>query len=74
MKHKAEVVFDDQQVEPGTMCLRSSHNLFIGESKLSSIFGHLTSLEIDLLTFAAAIFACDLAFQRGKNENVIRSI
>lgn len=74
MEYKAEVVFDDKQVEQGTMCLRPSHNLFTGESRLSSIFKRLTSLEIDILTFAAAVFACDIAFQRGRNENVIRSI
>ena len=74
MEYKAEVIYDDKQDSVDGLVLRPSHNLFTGESKLKSVFGKLTSLETDMLTFAAAIFACDIAFKRGKNENFIRSI
>ena len=42
MEYKAEVIYDDKQDSVDGLVLRPSHNLFIGESKLKSVFGKLT--------------------------------
>jgi 7-cyano-7-deazaguanine synthase in queuosine biosynthesis len=54
--------------------LRPGVNLTTGEAHFRQTFPTLTSLEIDVLTVAASIFACDLAFKRGEREEVIRQI
>lgn len=70
----AVVVLDDTPAEADTLRLRPGQNLRMGETILRSMFGELTSLEIDLLTFAASVFACDLAFKRGEREEITRRI
>jgi 7-cyano-7-deazaguanine synthase in queuosine biosynthesis len=50
-------------------------NLVTGASSLSTqLSTSLTTLEDDLLTLAAAIFAADLAVRRGEREQITRSI
>src|SRR5882724_6082049 len=56
------------------LSLRPSVNLTTGEAHFRQTFATLTSLEIDVLTLAASIFACDLAFKRGEREEFIRRI
>lgn len=70
----AVVTFDVTPTNADTLWLRPGQNLRTGESILQSAFGELTSLEIDLLTLAASIFACDLAFKRGEREEITRGI
>jgi 7-cyano-7-deazaguanine synthase in queuosine biosynthesis len=70
----AVVVFDDTPPRADTLRLRPGENLKTSEPTFRSAFGQLTSLEIDLLTFAASVFACDLAFKRGERENIARRI
>jgi 7-cyano-7-deazaguanine synthase in queuosine biosynthesis len=46
--------------------------LVTGVGELAKQVGDLTALEIDLLTLAAAVFAVDLAAQRGERERITR--
>ena len=61
-------------VGPDVLLLRPGINLTTGEAHFRQTFATLTSLEIDVLTLAASIFACDLAFKRGEREEFIRQI
>ena len=70
----AVVVFNDIPADVGVLRLRPGKNLKTGESALRSEFGDLSSLEMDLLTLASSVFACDLAFKRGERENITRRI
>lgn len=70
----AIVKLDDAAVPDGILVLKPGANLRTGERDLASAFGSLTSLEQDLLTLAAAIYACDIAFKRGEREDFTRSI
>jgi 7-cyano-7-deazaguanine synthase in queuosine biosynthesis len=45
-----------------------------GERQFVARFTHATSLEEDLLTLAAAVFASDIAFKRGLREQFTRTI
>jgi 7-cyano-7-deazaguanine synthase in queuosine biosynthesis len=73
--HAAQVVFrDTAMVSAPTLCLRPEVNLTTGEAPFRDVFGNVTSLETDILTLAASIFACDLAFKRGERENITRHI
>jgi 7-cyano-7-deazaguanine synthase in queuosine biosynthesis len=56
------------------LLLRPDWNLRTGVSDFAASFTEPTTLERDLLTVAAAIYACDLAFKRGEREEVTRSI
>jgi 7-cyano-7-deazaguanine synthase in queuosine biosynthesis len=72
---RAAVVFDDEvRTEEGALRLRPGINLLTGESQFRSRYGEPTSLETDVLTVASAIFACDLAFERGERSNFPRQI
>ena len=68
-----EVVYDDapQQVD---FALRPGQNLITGVKAFEDCFGTATSLEVDLLTLGAAIFAADRATARGERELVSRRI
>lgn len=70
---RAMVVFDEVPVE-ADLILRPGMNLVTGERHYREVFGAPTSLEEDLLNVASAIFACDLAFQRGQCEEITRGI
>lgn len=75
MTHKAAVILDEsehQRLARGVLALRPGKNLNIGENNFRSEFGQPTSLELDLLTLASAIYACDLAFKREERSNYPR--
>lgn len=67
------VTFEDISSAEG-LRLRPGKNLVTGESALGLKFGNLTTMEIDLLTIASSVFACDLAFKRGEREEITRNI
>lgn len=71
---RAAVVLDDAPVREGVLRLFPGANLTTGERHFSNYFGAPTSLEVDVLTVASAVFACDLAIKRGERENFTRSI
>ena len=71
---EAAVVLDDAPVREGVLRLFPGANLTTGERQFSGFFGAPTSLEVDVLTVASAVFACDLAIKRGERENFTRSI
>jgi 7-cyano-7-deazaguanine synthase in queuosine biosynthesis len=71
--HEVAVVYEHLP-KGSALYLRPSLNLITGESDFRRSFGELTSLETDVLTFAGAVYACDLAVKRGRNEDVARSI
>lgn len=54
--------------------LIEGQNLFQGSDDLQRQFGPLTSIELDLLRVAAAIFAADRASARGQRESLTRAI
>ncbi|MEJ7630932.1 MAG: 7-cyano-7-deazaguanine synthase [Rubrobacteraceae bacterium] len=58
----------------GSFSLRPGVNFVTGEKEFGARFNTPTSLEVDLLTVASAIFAADLAFQRGERSNFQRQI
>jgi hypothetical protein len=72
--NNARVTTDGPIASDGTLYLRPGVNLRTGEKDFTSAFGALDSLEVDVLTLASAIYACDLAFRRGRNEEITRSI
>jgi hypothetical protein len=72
--HRATVVFDEEDLGEHTLKLRPATNLLTGEKEFRSRFGEPTSLEVDILTVASAIFAADLAFKRGERSNFQRQI
>ena len=51
-----------------------NENLYNGSKVLSSIFGRLNSMEIDLLNLTSGIYAADLAIKRKEREEFIRTI
>jgi len=57
-----------------TLPLVREENLVTGVPELTRQLGPLTSLETDLLTLAAAIFALDLAAVRGEREDIARDL
>ncbi len=72
----AEVVLsaDRTNIATGVLGLCPLKNLRVGVSDFESVFPAATSMEIDVLVVAAAIYACDLAFKRGERENFTREI
>ncbi len=74
--YKAVVTFKDQTPPDSTepLLLKPDWNLRTGVGDFSQSFPEPTSLEEDLLVVAATIYACDLAFKRGRREEVTRSI
>ncbi len=75
MIRRAAVVLDGGAgIEKGSLKLRPGVNLLTGESQFRSRYGEPTSLETDVLTVASAIFACDIAFERGERSNFPRQI
>jgi 7-cyano-7-deazaguanine synthase in queuosine biosynthesis len=58
---------DSLRLDPGV-------NLYTGNTEFARTYGKPTSLEEDLLTVGAAIFAADLAIKRGQHHHFIRSI
>jgi len=60
--------------QAGTLMLHPGHNLLTGESPFTTAFDEISSLETDLLTLAAAVFASDVAVKRGMREDIVRDI
>lgn len=71
---KALVVFEEPIRDPDTLYLQPGINVTTDERVFSNALGTPTSLEVDLLNLASAIFACDLAFKRGQREGVARTV
>src|SRR5690348_5220320 len=71
-----EVIVRDPTASPGSADLElvPGKNLITGSASLARQIGTLTSLEEDLLTLGAAVFATDLATKRGERENIARDI
>lgn len=61
-------------IEGFDLVLAPGGNLNTGADEFSKRYGDLTTLEIDLLTLAAAVFVSDLACKRGEREDTIRTI
>lgn len=59
--------------DPPDLILCPDRNLLTGLREFRE-FCDPTSLEIDLLHLASAVFACDIAQKRGERENVTRNI
>lgn len=74
--YKAIVTFKDEVFSPwlNGLLLRPDYNLRTGVADFSKSFTHPSSLEQDLLIVASTIYACDLAFKRGKREEITRDI
>jgi 7-cyano-7-deazaguanine synthase in queuosine biosynthesis len=70
--HKAVVVLDEQSVPNEVLALRPGKNLMTGEKNFRDEFEAPTTLELDLLTLASAIYASDLAFKREERSNYPR--
>jgi hypothetical protein len=70
----ATVVVADEVPEDGSFKLRPGVNFVTGEKEFRARFKMPTSLEVDVLTVASAIFAADLAFRRGERSNFQRQI
>jgi hypothetical protein len=70
----ATVVVGDEVPEDGSFKLRPGVNFVTGEKEFRARFKMPTSLEVDVLTVASAIFAADLAFRRGERSNFQRQI
>lgn len=68
------VVGGDEVTGDGSFRLRPDVNFVTGEKEFGTRFEMPTSLEVDLLTVASAIFAADLAFKRGERSNFQRQI
>jgi 7-cyano-7-deazaguanine synthase in queuosine biosynthesis len=60
--------------DPGVLYLQPGTNLVTGVTDLQRQFGDLTSLETDLMTVAAAVYALDLAEKRGQREEITRDL
>jgi 7-cyano-7-deazaguanine synthase in queuosine biosynthesis len=71
---RALVSIDGKADKNAGLVLVPGLNLNCGDKDFKAAFGEPTSLEADLLRVSAAVFACDLAFQRGQRENIIRTI
>ena len=72
MTHTATVVFDDRDSGDDVLILRPGKNLTTGERSFREQFGTPSSLELDVLTVASAIYASDLAFKREERSNYPR--
>lgn len=56
------------------LSLRPSKNLNVGLTQFAEHFPRPTSLEVDVLTVAAAVYCADIAIKRGEREDVAREI
>ena len=74
MVRSATVVIGAEASGDNSFKLRPGVNFVTGEKEFKSRFGTPTSLEVDVLTVASAIFAADLAFRRGERSNFQRQI
>lgn len=72
MTYRAAVVLDKQKLAGEVLLLRPGKNLTTGEKNFRDEFGPPTSLELDVLTLASAIYASDLAFKREERSNYPR--
>lgn len=70
----ATVVINEAEPVGSELLLRPGQNLWNGVTEFTRKFGEISSLEIDLLNAASAIFACDLAYKRGEREKISRRI
>lgn len=70
----AVVTLNDAARSRDVLRLRPGVNLATGERHFEEAFGPPSSLELDLLTVASAVFACDLAIKREERETITRSI
>jgi len=61
-------------VPPHDLSLRPSKNLNVGLTQFTAHFPQPTSLEVDLLTVAAAVYCADIGIKRGEREDVAREI
>jgi 7-cyano-7-deazaguanine synthase in queuosine biosynthesis len=68
------VTVDETAPSGSTLYLKPAANLVTGEEHFIRLFRSITSLEIDILTVASAIYACDLAVRRGEREQIAREI
>src|ERR1039458_4008859 len=59
---------------PAGIFLKLGEHVLTGEKNFSDNFGPTTTLEADLLTLAAAIFAADRGCLRGEREDFSRSL
>jgi len=66
------VVAFDEPYPAGDLVLVPDRNLITGVKELRSQLGSLSTLEVDLLLFAAAVFAADIAAKRGERELITR--
>ncbi len=71
--HTATVVLDDQNLAGDVLTLRPGKILTTGERSFREQFGTPSSLELDILTLASAIYASDLAFKREERSNYPRN-
>jgi hypothetical protein len=71
---RATVLVEGKATKNAGLVLAPGQNLRWGGSTFKQVFGTSTSLEDDLLILSSAVYACDLAFQRGERENVTRTI
>lgn len=60
--------------EPADLVLRVGDSLRVGAKEFQAEFGSATSLELDLLTLASAIFALDVSARRGMREEIVRTL
>jgi hypothetical protein len=70
----ATVVVGDEVPGDDSLRLKPGVNFVTGGKEFGARFEKPTSLEVDLLTVASAIFAADLAFKRGERSNFQRQI
>lgn len=68
------LVEDPTRVPSGVLGLCPGKNLRIGVRDFERVLPSATSMEVDVLTVAAAVYACDLAFKRGEREKFTRDI
>jgi 7-cyano-7-deazaguanine synthase in queuosine biosynthesis len=71
---RVAVVVDGNPSASAELDLAPGINVATGERACTSYFGTLTSLELDLLTVASAVYCSDLAVKRGEREQIARSI
>ena len=51
-----------------------TRNLITGAQEMANLLGPLTTLETDLLTLAAGVYAADVAAKRGEREGFVRDL
>src|SRR5690348_14647961 len=64
----------NEKIKNYDLILVPGKNLFTGVKAFEEQFGKASSLEVDTLNLAAAVYATDLAVKRNDLENYIRSI